>query len=70
VHEREPHAERRQQIEIDREFAEAPVGDEVATERDDESLAAEGVDVRCGRLKPVDEPVLCRKPQAARRPLL
>jgi hypothetical protein len=61
------HAERGEQIQIVREIEESAVGDQVAAERDHERLAAERVDVRGDRLKPVDEPILTRQALPAGR---
>lgn len=49
-----------------RQVVKTPVGDQIPAERDDENLAAERVDVRRDRLKPVNEAVLTGKPWAAR----
>jgi len=66
----EPYAEGGEQIEIDCKLHEASIGHEVATEGDDEGLAAKTVNIGGNRLEPVDEAVLRRKPQpAARRSL-
>jgi hypothetical protein len=67
VNEHELDAQRGKQVQIVREVDEAAVGDEITAERDDEGLAAKGVDVGSNRLKPVDEAILARKPLPARR---
>jgi hypothetical protein len=64
VHQHQPHAQRREQVEIVRESQEAAVGNDLAAESDDEGLAAKSVDVGRDRLEPVDEPVLRGKPRS------
>jgi len=66
VHQHQPYAQRRKQVEIVRESQEAAVGDDLAAESDDEGLAAKSVDVGRDRLEPVDEPVLSGKPRSRR----
>jgi hypothetical protein len=65
----EPYAEGGEQIEIDCKLHEASIGHEIATEGDDEGLAAKRMYIRRRGLEPVDEPVLCRQPQTSRRRL-
>jgi hypothetical protein len=67
VHQHQPHAQRSEQIQIDRKLDEAAVVDELAAERDDEGPAAERVNIGRDRLEPVDEAVLAGQPRAARR---
>jgi hypothetical protein len=67
VHQDELHAERGEEVQVVGEIVEAAVGREVTAESDDENLAAERMNIRSDRLKPVDEPVLARKALPARR---
>jgi hypothetical protein len=68
VNEHELDAQSGEQVEVVSEVEEAPVGDEVSAEGDDENLAAKRVYVRGDRLEPVDESVLARKALPACRP--
>ena len=68
VHQHQPHAESGEQVQVVREVEEAAVGHHLAAERDDESLAAEGVDIGRDRLEPVDEAVLRSTAAAAAAP--
>jgi hypothetical protein len=67
VDEHELHAERGEEVQVVRKVVEAPVGREIAAERDDEDLAAKSVDVRRDRLEPVDEAVLAGQALTPRR---
>ena len=55
-------AERGEQVQVVGEVEEPAISHDIATERDNEGIAAEGVDIGRDRLKPVDETVLARKP--------
>lgn len=67
VNENELHAERGEQVQVVGKVEEAAIGNEIAAERDDESLPAERMNIWRYRLEPVDETVLTGESLTPRR---